>query len=655
MTRIVRLLPEMMRLTFAASGPRSHAKLASGLFEAVLQAANNGSLLLRNGRHASGAADLGSRNHDAHDLLSQFEQASEFAARQQSDTFVDQSGRRMFVNTEAFYHRVLQWLDLPFDKPSPTWQDGGEMSSFGLPVADARPLLDGTLCFVNLYYSGCLRHGEGGCGELLSSAAKESLAQRFAAGLCSRNEHPSFGANRCTAVQTVAPPEQPVQDDSCDDNRTLVGSSQPAMAMTVAASAPLLCCCEFYTQCAYLRSFLHEVGQRVVCIKEATSAEVRAAVALACGHQSGGGLIANDALRSLGFYDGRKTSRSTFIHLGDEGAPRAFTSDADYFGHVSLYSYWRKVFRQYWSPFFERRDISEWTPLGWALPMASRVPHAARRNFVGFYGMAGNNARRAELMRQFERATGVHVAGSLAEHVACSSTPDACSEEQRAAYVAQMQDTKLCLQLPGLSPECHRLYESLEVGCVPILIDDFHPQMSIQHGPLLGGGPAPFLHAARAEDLAGRLRLLAANPAALAEMHEKTETWWRLRREHFRTRLLQEIQASTALSDLRLPDDSVQPNCAALVPKPMDPSPIRSPQAVHSVLAARMRGREMVEIGTRNGDGIACFSFFARSAIAIEMDERYCVKLRRRAKGAFSVACGSYAHTTPDADVYTWW
>ena len=132
----------------------------------------------------------------------------------------------------------------------------------------------------------------------------------------------------------------------------------------------------------------------MVCITEASSAEVRAAVALACGHQSGGGLIAHDALRSLGFYDGRKTSRSTLIHLGDEGAPRAFTSDADYFGHVSFYSYWRKVFRQYWSPFFERRDISEWTPLGWALPMASRVPHAARRNFVGFYGMAGNNARR---------------------------------------------------------------------------------------------------------------------------------------------------------------------------------------------------------------------------------------------------------------------
>ena len=42
---------------------------------------------------------------------------------------------------------------------------------------------------------------------------------------------------------------------------------------------------------------------------------------------------------------------------------------------------------------------------------------------------------------------------------------------------------------------------------------------------------------------------------------------------------------------------------------PVDPSPIRSPQVVHSVMANEFfAGKSVVEIGTRNGDGIACFA-----------------------------------------------
>ena len=39
-------------------------------------------------------------------------------------------------------------------------------------------------------------------------------------------------------------------------------------------------------------------------------------------------------------------------------------------------------------------------------------------------------------------------------------------------YVSKMRDTRLCLQIAGLSTECYRLYESLDAGCVPILIDN---------------------------------------------------------------------------------------------------------------------------------------------------------------------------------------
>jgi len=106
---------------------------------------------------------------------------------------------------------------------------------------------------------------------------------------------------------------------------------------------------------------------------------------------------------------------------------------------------------------------------------------------------------------------------------------------------------------------------------------------------------------------------------------------------------------------------------------PVDTSPIRSPQAVHTVLARAFAGKCLVEIGTRRGDGMACFAYAAASALAIEPDKQACSALRRRSaaitgptaaraivggrRGSFGVRCARYQSKrgTPDADFYTWW
>ena len=107
-------------------------------------------------------------------------------------------------------------------------------------------------------------------------------------------------------------------------------------------------------------------------------------------------------------------------------------------------------------------------------------------------------------------------------------------------------------------------------------------------------------------------------------------------------------------------------DCSALV-NPIDPSPVRSPQQVHSMLAAQFAGKSIVEIGTRNGDGMMCFSRLARSATAIEYDPAYCKKLRERQQqnggggphtkqARFHVSCGDYRKQhVPNADIFTWW
>ena len=106
-------------------------------------------------------------------------------------------------------------------------------------------------------------------------------------------------------------------------------------------------------------------------------------------------------------------------------------------------------------------------------------------------------------------------------------------------------------------------------------------------------------------------------------------------------------------------------DCARLVPDIVDASPVRSPQALHSLIASRVANKTLVEIGTRNGDGLACFAQLAASATAVEASQIYCDKLRQRAQSlasrvppahGFAVVCSRYQSARQlDADVFTWW
>ena len=106
-------------------------------------------------------------------------------------------------------------------------------------------------------------------------------------------------------------------------------------------------------------------------------------------------------------------------------------------------------------------------------------------------------------------------------------------------------------------------------------------------------------------------------------------------------------------------------NCSSAV-VPMDSSPVRSPQAVHTALSRRFVGRAVIEIGTRNGDGMSCFAQVARRAVAVEAEISYCKKLSLRAEAlrsvqlaAFAVACGAFPNVKLPAggswDAVTWW
>jgi len=99
-------------------------------------------------------------------------------------------------------------------------------------------------------------------------------------------------------------------------------------------------------------------------------------------------------------------------------------------------------------------------------------------------------------------------------------------------------------------------------------------------------------------------------------------------------------------------------DCTHLVPQPIDVAPIRSPQEVHTVIANKLRGRQVVEIGTRNGDGMSCFARAATKASAVEVNQKYCDLLEERKrieKLAFDIQCSDYTLAQLDADFITWW
>ena len=107
----------------------------------------------------------------------------------------------------------------------------------------------------------------------------------------------------------------------------------------------------------------------------------------------------------------------------------------------------------------------------------------------------------------------------------------------------------------------------------------------------------------------------------------------------------------------------VAPNCSTLVTPPLDYTPVRSPQAVHSVLARHFRHRDVIELGTRFGDGMMCFAQVASNATAVERDVSLCEILRERSAGlrnrtghSFTTICSRFQEVERlDADYFTWW
>jgi hypothetical protein len=281
---------------------------------------------------------------------------------------------------------------------------------------------------------------------------------------------------------------------------------------------------------------------------------------------------------------GRDLVGKVLVHLDDEYGARNPRAEADWHAYCALYAGWRHVFRNYWSEAWAARVARnhamncsllcgdsggrevearapatggdsirargpsasprvEWTPLGWSAnwrPGVRARPASERAAFVGFYGNEKYQLKpnRGPLMARFERETSVNVERMLGRV--------GFGRGNATNYVRLMHSTRLCLQISGLSAECYRMYEALDAGCVPVLINQFGKETATQYKFLLGDRtgslprrpPPPFPWAETPADLKTTLTRLRDEPGALDAMQRETSRWWNASLEHVRNRVV---------------------------------------------------------------------------------------------------------------------
>jgi hypothetical protein len=326
-------------------------------------------------------------------------------------------------------------------------------------------------------------------------------------------------------------------------------------------------------------------GHHLVCYDEATVEDVRRAHVFVAAfrtpkHVSDGWEFPHSLLKRLRI-SGEMLLGKVLVHLDDEYGAKNARTEADWRDYCAMYAGWRHVFRNYWSEGWAARvgrnhamnctalcrsagsggDAAErhgrasasnprveWTPLGWSAnwqPGARPRLSSKRASLIGFYGNEKYQLRpnRGALIAKFEQATSLKVERLLGRV--------GFGKGNATNYVHLMHDTRLCLQISGLSAECYRMYEALDAGCVPVLINQFGKETATQYKFLLGTGgnsasaftsqrrgPPPFPWGESPADLKDKLMLLRADDDALDTVQRETQRWWNASLEHFRSRVV---------------------------------------------------------------------------------------------------------------------
>ena len=79
------------------------------------------------------------------------------------------------------------------------------------------------------------------------------------------------------------------------------------------------------------------------------------------------------------------------------------------------------------------------------IPLTEVLPSSKRQFNLTFSGNIGTNKKRGINILELSNGSG-------------------------PKFIQEMLHSKLCLNIKGFSAECHRFYEALECGCIPVIV-----------------------------------------------------------------------------------------------------------------------------------------------------------------------------------------
>ena len=236
------------------------------------------------------------------------------------------------------------------------------------------------------------------------------------------------------------------------------------------------------------------------------------------------------------------------------------------------YAAWRHAFRQYWVPDDEgsllraaESGAVQWIPIGmnpqWVKLMPSlasgtlsRPQASTRAHFLSFLGSTDKSDRAERISKVNAALTSLGVSVFHRNgNVACYGS--ACTD---ADYIDLTLSSALCLSLPGSSVESNRLYESLEAGCVPVIIRQFGPGEAAvgtvpEYGPRAAqlvatafaplhhvtGSEPPFVVVDHESQLPEALRPLLEDGGRLDALQAQALEWWTMAKRFYSRNLEQ--------------------------------------------------------------------------------------------------------------------
>ena len=143
---------------------------------------------------------------------------------------------------------------------------------------------------------------------------------------------------------------------------------------------------------------------------------------------------------------------------------------------IEFYLKWKKVYRHNWwnIPSFQRLHDEkrlDWYPLHHLkmtnLPFSDMTPASKRSINITFRGNSATNRRRKPQMKEIEKVLETKMNGRVFKSGSFST------DTSKTSYESEMLNSRLCLNIRGRTPECHRFYETLEFGCIPVFVDRY--------------------------------------------------------------------------------------------------------------------------------------------------------------------------------------